>query len=593
MNRDTAFVHRQSNARAERPLTAPDKEGLDALLASLGPALGAARSLSGKLEVLITLDGRSPLELGLAGLTPWQHAVYTVARQRRHVADESSGLELALGVRANGRVVLSPVAAVVPGDFVFATAWLNESEQLALEAALLRTQSAEAPRAVEMEHDICAWSEVVAQNKARRLAEALDHVDPIVVHLHGESFSNVPHDNNLLKSRGAEDGDQYVLSRLPTLPLAEWSSAQRAFVYCFDLLLEAGFRGEEFNSQYLTPARLNAFFDRVIASYCAAVPSLAPPAATAPMAAKAAFIKRGRVAMTVDHIAYRWVHGITLYKEQRFFPKQALGEITPQTLPAKAQEFVAELGLAGEYRTCYDLFRDLVQLSVADTAPGLLGLHPLEALVVLLVDAATEELASDIGMTRGLRRWSELARVHDADAAEEANAWSQAAYFCAVVPASHLRKRGVASKRGMRNVLKAISARMRFNSWHYMPGHFERARCAPDRHFYLPPAMSDTAEWSDQRHRGHVAAEVRYSMRAPAPLFYRGKRYPGMLDLRLMRRAGTPYTLTDLKRANEYLAVLQQLYQAVLDVTVEGGPGFSFDGFSNDWFEKVRWEDVP
>jgi hypothetical protein len=476
---------------------------------------------------------------------------------------------------------------------VFESIWLSESELLGVEAAVLRTRAAEAPRTLEMERALAELGDDAAQGQAARLAEALDHVDPIVVHFDDESLSNVPHDNNLLKSRGGVDSEQFLLSRLPSMPLSAWSAAARCFVYCFDLMTNAGFRGEEFNSQYLSPARLNAFFDRVIGNYVATLPTLSPPTPTAPLAHKASFIKQARARLTEAHVPYRWVHGITLYKEQRFFPKTELRAIVPHQLPDAVQHLLREQGVSNDHATCYELFRELVQACATKPSRRLLDLHPLEALVVLLVDAATEELASDIGMSRGLRRWSDLARVHDADAAEEANAWTQAAYFCAVLPARHLRKQGLAATRGFRNVLKAISARMRFNSWHYMPGHFERARCAADRHFYLPPAMSDTAEWSDQRHRGHIAAEVRYSIRAPAPLFYRGKRYPGMVDLRLMRRAGTPYTLTDLKRANEHLGVLQQLYQAVLDVTVEQGIDFSFDGYDNDWFEKVRWEDVP
>ena len=90
-----------------------------------------------------------------------------------------------------------------------------------------------------------------------------------------------------------------------------------------------------------------------------------------------------------------------------------------------------------------------------------------------------------------------------------------------------------------------------------------------------------------------MAAEVRYSIRAPAPLVYRGRSFPGRLDLRVMRRAGTPYTLSDLKRANDYAALLQSLYQAVLDVSVERRVSFIFDGFCIDVFEAVPWGELP
>jgi hypothetical protein len=582
---------------AVRPRPAPGVEsvGLDSTLLGLASTVAAAPTLSGKVEAIVTIDGRNPLPLGLSSLSPWQQALYAVARQRglRGVAQGADARELVLGVRSNGRILLAPAAAELSdAGQVFAHVWVTAADMMAVEAAYLQARAAEESRTGEMERALASWTDADAQRRAGRIAEALDHVDPIIVHLEQESLSNTPHDNNLLKSRGGVDSEQYLLSRLPVLPLTEWSAAAKIFVYCFDLLLDAGFRGEEFNSHYLSPARLSAFFDRTLASYVAAMPALPISGVTAPLAEKAASIKTGRAALAPNHQFYRWVHGITLYKEQRFFVKDQPTTDDVSALPASVRTYLESFVSLAPSDSCYAAFRLFVEHSCRLDGPSLLGLHPIEAAIVLLIDAATEDLASDIGMSRGLRCLADFASAYDADDAERANGWTQAAYFCAVVPQRIARRRGVASTRAARNVLKAISARMRFNSWHYMPGHFSRERCPAERHFYLPPALSDTAEWSDQRHRGHMAAEVRYSIRAPAPLTYRGKSFPGLLDLRVMRRAGTPYTLSDLKRANEYVSLLRDLYQAVLDVSVERDVAFSIDGFSNDWFEAVPWGDL-
>ena len=37
--------------------------------------------------------------------------------------------------------------------------------------------------------------------------------------------------------------------------------------------------------------------------------------------------------------------------------------------------------------------------------------------------------------------------------------------------------------------MSAISKRMQFNHWHYIPGHFDQAQLNVDRHFYYPPGI--------------------------------------------------------------------------------------------------------
>src|SRR5204863_2203184 len=161
--------------------------------------------------------------------------------------------------------------------------------------------------------------------------------------------------------------------------------------------------------------------------------------------------------------------------------------------------------------------------------------HPIEEMLLAVVGAAVRELHSDIGMTRCLRDLGQLVRVHDSDCCEDAMGWPQSEYFCAVTTSEELRARMADRPSALAAILKAISARMRYNGWHYMPGHFDLRRKPSDRHFYTPPSMSDMAAWSDQHHRGHVAAGVRYSIRSPGPLRYRDKVYAGFYDLRLMR----------------------------------------------------------
>jgi hypothetical protein len=97
--------------------------------------------------------------------------------------------------------------------------------------------------------------------------------------------------------------------------------------------------------------------------------------------------------------------------------------------------------------------------------------------------------------------------------------------------------------------------------------------------------MSDISAWSDQHHRGHIAAGVRFSIRSPGPITYKDKVFPGLYDLRLMRCEGEGYSLAELKRANEHTARLGVLYQALLDHVVATKRAFRVRAFTNQWYE--------
>jgi long-chain acyl-CoA synthetase len=135
-------------------------------------------------------------------------------------------------------------------------------------------------------------------------------------------------------------------------------------------------------------------------------------------------------------------------------------------------------------------------------------------------------------------------------------------------------------------ILYACSGRMQFNSWHYMPGHCPREAVPADRHFYMPPRMPDLAEWSDQHHAGHSMAEVRYSIRSPAPIEIDGRSYPGMVDLRLYRQRGLPYTDAEFLCALRHTECLRAAFQAFTDHVVRTASGVTIDAFDKDWFKR-------
>ena len=100
--------------------------------------------------------------------------------------------------------------------------------------------------------------------------------------------------------------------------------------------------------------------------------------------------------------------------------------------------------------------------------------------------------------------------------------------------------------------LNAISARMRFNSWHYAPSYFDVANVPEGRGWFTAPRMADIADDSDQHHNGHMHALVRYSIRSPLPIRIDHDVLPGFIDLRLMRQSGEPYREAELMTAIAY-----------------------------------------
>jgi hypothetical protein len=548
-----------------------------------------------QLTVIVSIGNRVPMQLGLRSLSAWQRAAHQVLAERvalKPVAGAAAESlppgHVVVGMFVSGRLAFAPVEGFDGAAIPFVAGALDASDRKRIEVICVELLALEVPRLSEVD----AYFESIGDSEARAMVQSvaakLDRVDPISVFIGDETFTNVPEHNDLLQGRADREGS-FLLTELQQTPSSQWSSAVKAFVACMFWLQEGGFRGEEFNGCQLTPAALDAFFDEKLREYAELVGDAATPPRSASLADKARAVARIRQRLTPGWTFYRWVNGVTLYKEQRLYRSSEVPTMRAEGLGASAQQYLLKYSVPVEGRAVDESFVEFVRSVLTDSTPDAqLGMHPIECLLALLVSNATELLQSDFGMSRCIRRLADLARVHELDLVEEANAWPQSEYFCAVLPGTRAR-----DKEGVRDsveIMRAISARMRFNGWHYMPGHFPAARKPPERHVYNPPAMCDTAEWSDQRHRGHVAAEVRYSIRAPAPLYNAGKTYPGFCDLRVMRRDGDPYTLPELQVATQHARTIAALFQAVLDVSVRERYPFRVEAFTNQWFKEARWD---
>jgi hypothetical protein len=306
------------------------------------------------------------------------------------------------------------------------------------------------------------------------------------------------------------------------------------------------------------------------------------------IAETAALLARCKAGGACDLLTYRWVNGLNFYKEERLYPRQHLR----LGMTALHEGWTTHLAHAwGLHASRHESLDALFDACIARMAEHRFvsddpELNAVERMLKTIVDCAIDVTGSDVGMTRGFRDlsvWQQAFREKRYDAA---CAWPTTDYYCGVFPSRPFEARFESTPEHLFRILYACSGRMQFNSWHYMPGHCPRDSVPASRHFYLPPRMPDTAIWSDQHHAGHMLAEVRYSIRSPAPIEFDGHVYGGMVDLRLFRQRGEPYRDDELFVAMSFSDVIRAFCQSLSDHLVRGGVPLRITAFDKEWFKR-------
>src|SRR5262249_27360417 len=133
----------------------------------------------------------------------------------------------------------------------------------------------------------------------------------------------------------------------------------------------------------------------------------------------------------------------------------------------------------------------------------------------------------------------------------------------------------------------SMSARMQYNSWHFIAGNLPRVPVVVARDYFVPPTIPDIAHHSDQHHHGHVAARVRYSIRSPQPVEVLGRTFTGFIDLRLLRCEGPPFDEQDLIAAHRTSAFIARATELVADM-VAAGTQAEVSSFDSAW----HWSEI-
>nr|AEE65493.1 hypothetical protein [uncultured bacterium BAC AB649/1850] len=544
---------------------------------------------------LLTLDGHVPADVQLRALRLDDEAAMAAVFGLSWRADEpdppvgETAFVGEIGLTTSGRVVLRvPSAPPLAGDVdlvgpAIRVPWpaaAIESYQKHLEVLRVRT--------AESVEDARTWLAEVGETGREEmldlLIEAALRTAPFVLYQGDRLYTNFRERNTLTGKTLWPGHPDCALSALKGVPLALWSDNDALLVVCLTLLVRsAGFgRIEEANSTQLTPDHIAELLERTRRRYDT-VPggarvAPAPTARVADLAKLADDLKRRRGQLDADAGVYREIHGPLMHKIEKIAgPWSPAAEEREQALCARLRErlpidgaCLADLGAAVAAEPAW--------LSAPHGAFG----TGLESLVYETVAAATSVFAADFAMSRGLRSLPTLIRALRSGDWSRITEWELPEFFCCVVPDPDATRHFGRSVERLADAAWSMSARMQYNSWHFIAGNLPRTPDVVARDHFVPPVVPDIAYYSDQHHHGHLAARVRFSIRSPQAVTILGRRFGGFVDLRLLRCDGEPFAEVDLQAAHRLSGFVATATSAAAALVAEG-QDVAVTAFDTSW----------
>lgn len=556
-------------------------DGFAALVASV---VNRARRCVGVAEcvrTVVTMDGRLDESIGYRSLTEADTAVLDTAREHGARLDPDARSGDLLVTTPTGRLRILPAAPAVPADgqLLGALVWPGGRP-----ADLDRRWREERDRATATHRDLHAWladqPAAVARERVERIAYAVTHMAPVLLYVDDACYTNLGRLGTLPGNSVRYGSERCQVTALLRTPVAQWSTVDATFVVCLAALLRSGppVRAEEFNGVRLEPATLEAFLCGRIADYRAVAPTRrADEPAGEWLTRLGALCGAARLAaVAAGDEFYRTINGLSLHKRELAMAPVAITEVPRPVLASLSERTGHPLTQFDDPRSTSAALREFARGIVAEPAPTGFRTAYTEFLHSLLTSIA-ESTGSDVAMGRGPRS---LARLRDRPDADPGPLRLRTGdFYCCVVAAGAFAEKFADDRPGLVRALSAYSARMRFNTWHYLPHSLDLHDREPGRDdWYFAPAMPDVTVWSDQHHTGHVQFGVRYAIRVPIGIRFDGAYRPGLYDLRLLRTSGEPFTHADLRTAVAVGRLLGALHQEMAPHDV------GVDDFGNDWY---------
>lgn len=589
------MVRTASNPDSPRTMTDVLAQLRDMTLA--GAAVGEPAYVA--LIRLLTMGGRIPYQAGVDALIPRDLAVLSQV-----LGDETIRLEppggkphsddLLVCQSVQGRLFLAEHPADPDdGPAVAAPiARLSLSEPMLERVAeeVLSWEITEQAEQAELDLMLRGWADQgVLPDRIRQVADWVERVETVLVYIGDLTYSRSDAGTSTLSRDG-------WLARLESSPLYTWSAADRLFVAAAHLLFATGrsIRFEEFNGRQLSATRLRTWLVATWRRYAYATATPVPPRLAArPLDTLAEEVRE--LSDTVnrsDWVRFRRIVGPTFAKTE-VLAELPVDRRSHKTLPEPIRGFAVQVtGTAPDDK----LPAEAAVATIVDallTRPVDEGGAALAQLLATIVHAAVVDLRADYAMSSAVR---DIRRLAPSGGSRVAGILElrKPDFFCCVLPHPQLLEQRIEADIG--RILWLVAQRMQYNRWHFAPGNFDRAEIPLRRHYFFPPALPDLAESSDLWHGGHVAAQVRYSVRAPGAQLWRqaldvsGNAHRGCFDIRAVRMSGEPFGREQLWTAIRYSGLVDALWRQVAEWVRRERPVPTIPGFDRNWYEHAGWK---
>lgn len=537
----------------------------------------------------LTLDGRLSLSDALCSLSSGERYLVdaVLINHNGFSTTVATTKNVAISFRPHGRLHILPYDVhtryephlTLLRSFALPSASVDRFHHLA---------KAEQTKLEECRHEVCEELDAIGFDAAcDELVQAANHMAPLIHYVGDLCIANLYEvgKSSFEREKSFDEAVAEVLTQRHGAPIE-----QLVHVHSLLLALRSGgyTRLEELNSTQLSNDALNAFFDAKHSQYQAHLDCAMPSHFHAlSLGEKARSLRDQRAALGEKRRFIRVISGANLRKREEILSLPPAAPLLSARRPDP--DTAAVLGHAlPDGNSIVDVlnkdrFHLLIEPTYLKSTRNDEFATCLEYAIDCIVDEAIAKTSSDFGMTRGVRHFARFADALTSEDAGLVSSWSQAEYFCHVVPNRAFRESW--PPRSLTTILNAISGRMRYNSWHYAPSYFPESKIPATRYWFSAPRMADIADHSDQHHNGHVHTIVRYSIRSPLPIACRGISLPGFIDLRLMRQSGAPYSQSDLQTAIRYTECLQCLYQNLMDYVTRTGDPFGFSFGDKQWID--------
>lgn len=558
------------------PCSAVDSAGFPMLLASTLEQARAQETAEDALSILLTLGGHLPADVSRRALAPEERAGLEArfggSRAGRVDRPAFTGT---LGLTTTGKPFLGVPTRRHPrhrGELagVAWTAPWSAEDLTAFEQALgdfhhreIRTVQLCREWLRSLRRDDLAATIVELRDAASRTA-------PFILYRGDTVYSNFREPNNLTGKTLQPCHPDCLLHGLETLPQSLWTDDDAVIVVCLTLLVRSGgyARIEEFNGTQLALDDVAEFLDAKGSMYGMerqVGATAGPERAVGQLSRLSEQLQQRRADLRGERMFYREIYGPVLHKIERFAQRTAHVSSTETEL---CQGLSQSLPLTGASLT--DNIAQLREEGMWLTRPhGNFSLG-LESLVFHVVRSCLDAFEVDFAMSRGMRSLPALINALRAEDWGEIVSWELPDYFCCVLPSVRALPSFGESWETVADAAWAMSSRMQYNSWHFLPGNLPKTPVVVNRDYFVPPTMPDVAYFSDQHHRGHVTNHVRFSIRSPQGIAVEASRLEGFVDLRLLRCTGEALTEHDVAIADRTSKLIAAATELVASVVSDG-----------------------